>query len=91
MKKMLLLLLVAGDVFDIYNPSAEAEKLLFDCPRLSDGGVWEEKLDKVIRVLEKLQDRNRMVGVISHVRERLPRYLEVVLVGEDGSRSRIVL
>ena len=45
-----------------------------------------------MNVLEKLHDRNRMVGVSSYVRElkeRLPRYLEVVAVGEDGSRSEI--
>jgi len=52
----------------------------------------EEKLDKVMNALEKLHDRNRMVGVISHVkelRERLPRYLEVMAAGEDGGGSEI--
>ncbi|MGE5559116.1 MAG: AAA family ATPase [Bacillota bacterium] len=56
------------------------------------GSLDEEKLDKVMCALEKLHDRNRMVGVISHVRElkeRLPRYLEVVAAGEDGGGSRI--
>lgn len=56
------------------------------------GSLDEEKLDKVMNALEKLHDKNRMVGVISHVRElkeRLPRYLEVVAAGEDGSGSRI--
>lgn len=56
------------------------------------GTLDEEKLDKVMNALEKLHDRNRMVGVISHVREmkeRLPRYLEVVAAGEDGGGSRI--
>jgi exonuclease SbcC len=50
-------------------------------------------LDKVMNALEKLHDRNRMVGVISHVKElkeRLPRYLEVVAAGEDGSGSKVV-
>ncbi len=56
------------------------------------GSLDEEKLDKVMNALEKLHNPNRMVGVISHVREmkeRLPRYLEVVAAGEDGSGSRI--
>jgi exonuclease SbcC len=52
-----------------------------------------EKMDKVMNALEKLHDRNRMVGVISHVKElkeRLPRYLEVAKAGEDGEGSRII-
>ncbi|MGE5530412.1 MAG: AAA family ATPase [Patescibacteria group bacterium] len=56
------------------------------------GSLDGEKLDKVMSALEKLHDRNRMVGVISHVkemRERLPRYLEVVGAGEDGGGSEI--
>lgn len=56
------------------------------------GTLDEEKLDKVMNALEKLHNPNRMVGVISHVREmkeRLPRYLEVVAAGEDGSGSRV--
>jgi len=56
------------------------------------GSLDEEKLEKVMSALEKLHDRNRMVGVISHVRElkeRLPRYLEVVAAGEDGGGSWI--
>jgi exonuclease SbcC len=56
------------------------------------GSLDEEKLDKVMNALEKLHNPNRMVGVISHVRElkeRLPRYLEVVAAGEDGSGSKI--
>lgn len=33
------LILVAGDVFDTYNPSAEAEELFYDAlERLADGG-----------------------------------------------------
>ena len=51
-----------------------------------------KKLDKVMDALEKLHNRDRMVGVISHVkemRERLPRYLEVVAAGEDGGGSEI--
>ncbi len=56
------------------------------------GSLDEEKLDKVMNALEKLHDRNRMVGVISHVKEmkeRLPKFLEVLPAGEDGSGSRI--
>ena len=56
------------------------------------GSLDAEKLDKVMSALEKLHDRDRMVGVISHVREmreRLPRYLEVVAAGEDGGGSGI--
>mgnify|MGYP001360784276 CR=1 FL=1 len=56
------------------------------------GSLDQEKLDKVMSALEKLRDKHRIVGVISHVRElkeRLPRYLEVVPAGEDGSGSRI--
>lgn len=56
------------------------------------GTLDQEKLDKVVSALEKLHDKNRMVGVISHVRElkeRLPRYLEVTPAGEDGSGSEI--
>ncbi len=56
------------------------------------GSLDEEKLDKVMNALEKLHNPNRMVGIISHVREmkeRLPRYLEVVAAGEDGSGSKI--
>ena len=56
------------------------------------GSLDAEKLDKVMSALEKLHDRDRMVGVISHVREmkeRLPRYLEVVAAGEDGAGSQI--
>lgn len=56
------------------------------------GSLDQEKLDKVMNALEKLHDKNRMVGVISHVREmkeRLPKFLEVLPAGEDGSGSRI--
>ncbi len=38
-KEDIQLILVAGDVFDTYNPSAEAENLFYDAlERLSDGG-----------------------------------------------------
>ncbi len=38
-KEAIQLILVAGDVFDTYNPSAEAENLFYDTlERLSDGG-----------------------------------------------------
>jgi exonuclease SbcC len=56
------------------------------------GSLDGEKLDKVMNALEKLHNPHRMVGVISHVREmkeRLPRYLEVVAAGEDGNGSMI--
>lgn len=56
------------------------------------GTLDEEKLDKVMSALEKLPNKNRIVGVISHVREmkeRLPKYLEVIPAGEDGNGSRI--
>lgn len=56
------------------------------------GTLDEEKLDKVMNALEKLHDKNRIVGIISHVqelKERLPRFLEVVSSGEDGSGSTI--
>ncbi|NLY76333.1 MAG: hypothetical protein GX075_13705, partial [Firmicutes bacterium] len=56
------------------------------------GSLDQEKLDKVMNALEKLHNPNRMVGVISHLREikeRLPKYLEVLPAGEDGSGSRI--
>jgi DNA repair exonuclease SbcCD ATPase subunit len=45
----------------------------------------------MMNALEKLHNRNWIVGVISHVKEmkeRLSRYLEVVATGEDGSRIR---
>ncbi|MGE5507022.1 MAG: AAA family ATPase [Chitinophagales bacterium] len=58
------------------------------------GTLDEEKLDLVIGALEKLHDRERMVGVISHVKElkeRLPRYLEVTPATQDGQGSRLAL
>jgi exonuclease SbcC len=45
-----------------------------------------------MNALEKLHDRNRMVEVnspVKEMKERLPRFLEVVAAGEDGSGSRI--
>ncbi|NPV70238.1 MAG: SMC family ATPase [Firmicutes bacterium] len=56
------------------------------------GTLDEEKLELVVSALENLHDRDRMVGVISHVRElrdRLPRYLEVVPATGDGGGSQV--
>lgn len=42
--------------------------------------------------MEKPHDKERMVGVISHVKElqeRLPRYLDVLPAREDGQGSTI--
>lgn len=58
------------------------------------GTLDAEKLELVMSSLEKLRDRDRIVGVISHVqemRDRLPCYLEVVPTRDDGSGSRVVL
>ena len=58
------------------------------------GTLDEEKLDAVIGALERLHDRNRLVGVISHVKdlkERLPYYLEVIPAGGDGSGSKVAM
>jgi hypothetical protein len=58
------------------------------------GTLDAEKLDLVIGALEKLHDRERMVGIISHVKElkeRLPRYLEVTPATQDGQGSRLAL
>jgi len=57
------------------------------------GTLDEEKLDAVIGALERLHDKDRIVGVISHVKElkeRLPCYLEVVPAMDDGTGSRVV-
>ncbi|HHW18986.1 MAG TPA: SMC family ATPase [Firmicutes bacterium] len=58
------------------------------------GTLDEEKLDVVITALEKLHDKDRMVGVISHVKElkeRLAYYLEVIPAKDDGTGSRVVM
>lgn len=58
------------------------------------GTLDAEKLELVMSSLEKLRDRDRIVGVISHVqemRDRLPCYLEVVPTRDDGSGSRVVM
>lgn len=58
------------------------------------GTLDEEKLDAVVGALERLHDRNRLVGVISHVKElkeRLPYYLEVVPARGDGSGSKVAM
>lgn len=56
------------------------------------GSLDDEKLDAVISALERLHDKDRIVGVISHVKElkeRLPYYLEVTPPRGDGAGSRI--
>jgi exonuclease SbcC len=58
------------------------------------GTLDAEKLELVMSSLEKLRDRDRIVGVISHVqemRDRLPCYLEVIPTRDDGSGSRVVM
>lgn len=58
------------------------------------GTLDDEKLDAVITALEKLHDRDRMVGVISHVKElkdRMAYYLEVIPAKDDGTGSRVVM
>lgn len=58
------------------------------------GTLDDERLELVMGALEKVRDKERMVGVISHVKElrdRLPYYLEVVPAKDDGSGSRIVM
>ncbi|MBC7084570.1 MAG: hypothetical protein H5T95_13970 [Firmicutes bacterium] len=45
-----------------------------------------------VSALEKLHDKERMVGAISHVKElkeRLPSYLEVLPAREDGTGGEI--
>ncbi|GAW94337.1 SbcC/MukB-like Walker B domain-containing protein [Calderihabitans maritimus] len=56
------------------------------------GTLDEEKLELVVSTLEKLHNPERVVGVISHVRElreRLPLYLEVLPATEDGKGSEV--
>ena len=58
------------------------------------GTLDSEKLEVVIKTLERLHDEVRTVGVITHVpelRSRIPRYLEVIPAKEDGTGSRIKL
>lgn len=57
------------------------------------GTLDDEKLDSVIGALERLHDKDRMVGIISHVKElkeRLHYYLEVTASGDDGAGSKVV-
>ncbi len=57
------------------------------------GTLDDEKLDSVIGALERLHDKDRMVGVISHVKElkeRLHYYLEVTAAPEEGAGSKVV-
>ncbi len=57
------------------------------------GTLDDSKLDAVIGALERLHDKDRIVGVISHVKElkeRLHYYLEVTASADDGSGSKVV-
>jgi len=56
------------------------------------GTLDSTKLDLVMDALERIRDKERMVGVISHVKElkdRLPSYLEVIPAADDGTGSQI--
>lgn len=58
------------------------------------GTLDPEKLEIVMNTLEKLHDGHRMVGVITHVQElknRMPRYLEVIPASMDGTGSKVIL
>jgi len=58
------------------------------------GTLDPEKLEVVINTLERLHDGNRMVGVITHIpelRNRFPRYIEVIPSSSDGSGSRVTI
>ncbi len=58
------------------------------------GTLDQEKLELVMGALEKLHDGQRMVGVITHVGEmknRMPRYLEVIPAKQDGTGSRAIM
>ncbi|MFF8387230.1 AAA family ATPase [Streptomyces kanasensis] len=55
------------------------------------GSLDEQTLDEVLDVLDSLRERDRRVGIVSHVpdlRRRVPAQLEVVK-GRDGSRVRL--
>ncbi|GGQ26723.1 AAA family ATPase [Streptomyces roseolilacinus] len=55
------------------------------------GSLDEQTLDEVLDVLDSLRERDRSVGIVSHVpdlRRRIPTQLEVVK-GRDGSRVRL--
>jgi exonuclease SbcC len=54
------------------------------------GGLDEQTLDEVLDVLDSLRERDRTVGIVSHVadlRQRIPAQLEVVKA-RDGSAVR---
>lgn len=58
------------------------------------GTLDDEKLDAVMGSLDRLHDKDRIVGVISHVkalRDRMPYYLEITPSREDGAGSQAVL
>ncbi|WP_228981600.1 AAA family ATPase [Streptomyces sp. DH12] len=55
------------------------------------GSLDDQTLDEVLDVLDALRERDRSVGIVSHVpdlRRRIPAQLEVVK-GRDGSRIRL--
>ncbi|MDT9683070.1 SMC family ATPase [Streptomyces sp. TRM76323] len=55
------------------------------------GSLDDQTLDEVLDVLDSLRERDRSVGIVSHVpdlRRRIPTQLEVVK-GRDGSRVRL--
>ncbi|MCQ0021795.1 SMC family ATPase [Streptomyces somaliensis DSM 40738] len=55
------------------------------------GSLDEQTLDEVLDVLDGLRERDRSVGIVSHVpdlRRRIPTQLELVK-GRDGSRVRL--
>lgn len=54
------------------------------------GSLDDQALDEVLDVLDSLRERERSVGIVSHVgdlRRRIPTQLEIVK-GRDGSRVR---
>lgn len=58
------------------------------------GSLDDDKLETVMSSLDRLHDKDRRVGVISHVkalRDRLPYYLEVAPSREDGTGSQVSL
>ncbi len=57
------------------------------------GSLDEESLEQAIKALMSLSDSNRLVGIISHVRELKQRIDKQIIVTKDrdnGSTVRIV-
>lgn len=55
------------------------------------GSLDEQTLDEVLDVLDGLRERDRAVGIVSHVadlRDRIPAQLHVTK-GRDGSTVRL--